>query len=638
MTRIVLFENSRRTLRIIHRCIGGMGYDLLEGVDPERLRLELRALEPALILVSADAANGSGLEVVRDLYIECQSPVPVIPYSSRHTLTSLKEVTPVEFNVGAFLATPFDPGELVQTVVGIAPPPDSLAASKIVTDLRAEFEQHGLRLEPPMGRLQLAETPFARILWAIDHNSWTGKLSYRGPDKQRIDWYFVMGQYTHAETGGDRDLVDTAVAEGRVDPTKLPEVALTNEEEQLGLLMAYRAIGMHESDGLKKRTVERLLGVGLDATDGSVEAFEGEWRDSALGEAWLLPRLVTRLTVERVKQLGTAAIQAHPDSIAVIRLPPAKTITAWKLPEEDAEVLALIEKARNREITLDQLIRVASGGENEDRPRVRALMLLLWKVGYLDFRGKPWDAETSAWIDKLVAKLHRSNRGTYFDVLGLDLVAAEKEIKAAHRDLARAHHPDTVYDAHPRVQRLNEAIYSRVQEAYEHLAKKERRDALRQELQNRRRTGASGGIVEPEKAMVAIKQGERYLRNKGYAEAENFFRDATLLDPDNPDGYVLLGWVRYLKDPTSSSGATKTIEKAIKINPKHPDGWYYLGRIALLKKDPERARKRFMKALDYDPKHVGAARELRLLERRLGDTDRRREPRLRGLFGRRKDD
>ncbi|MCO4772338.1 MAG: DnaJ domain-containing protein [Deltaproteobacteria bacterium] len=643
MSRLLLFENNPRTLRIVQRCLQPMGYTLVPIADKERIKLELRAHVPALILASAEMSGGSGLDVIRDLYGECAEPVPVIPYSGKLTLTALKEVAPVELNVASFLSTPFDPGELVQTVVGIAPPPDAVAASKIVTDLRAEFEQHGLRLEPPAGSSDLAETPFARLLWAIDHNSWTGRLSLDGESSDAVDWYFVMGQFTHAESRGDRDLVDTAVAEGRVDRKMLPNVALKNEEEQLGLLMAYRAIGMHESEGLKKRTTERLLMRGLLAVSGTVVAEEGEWRDSDLGDPSSLPRLVMKMTSDHVKELGGRAIQAHPDSVAVIRLPPARVIRGWGLESEDGRVLELIEKARNREITLDQLMRVASEGQNEDRPRVRALMRLLWTIGYLDFRGRPWDGETSEKIEGLVRVLHRANRSNYFEVLGLGLAAAEKEIKARNRDLARKYHPDTMFEEHPRVQRVAEAIYARVQEAYSGLSKKSDRDALRQELQERKRSGvgsASGGQPEPEKAAVAVKQGELYLRNKAFDEAEVFFRDATLLDPDNADAFVLLGWTRFLKDPSSSSGATKTIEAAIKLNSKHPDAWYYLGRIALLKKDSERARSRFKKALDCNPKHVAAARELRLLERRLGENERRREPRqaLRGLFGRRKDD
>jgi tetratricopeptide (TPR) repeat protein/CheY-like chemotaxis protein len=641
VSRIVIWEDNKRTLRIIERCLEGMGYELFPIDDRERLRLDLRAHEPALILASCEMHGGSGLEVVRDHYPECRSPVPVIVYSNSYPRRILREITPAELNVGAFLGKPIDPGELVRTVVGLAPAPDPVTASKIVADLRAEYEQHGLRLEEPSAPVELADKPFAQLLWAIDHNSWTGKLSLDGEGEGAVDWWFVMGQFTHAATHGDRDLVTTAILEKRLDASKLPPVALKNVEEQLGLLMAYRAIGMHESEALARRTVERLLKLGLDLSAGTITPTPGEWKESQTGEPSALPRLVMKLIAGEVAEVGRTAIQAHPDSVVVIRLPPSATVRAWGLTPGDHKVLDLIEKARNREITLDQLVRVASEGVASVQPRVRALIQLLGAIGFLEFRGKPWDRETSDTIDELVATLHRANRGNPFEVLGLASNSSEQEIKTRAREFARKYHPDAVIDQHPRVRALAGALFAASKDAAAALSDKNDREALRINMQQTRRGGSSGGQPEPEKARVALKQGELYLRNKAYEEAETFFRDATLLDPDNPDGFAMLGWTRFLKDPTNTTLATKTLETAIKLNPKHADAWFYLGRIALIRKDNDRARRRFQKALEFDPKHVGAGREVRLMDRRLAEGDRRKEPRqqgLRGLFGRRKED
>ena len=170
----------------------------------------------------------------------------------------------------------------------------------------------------------------------------------------------------------------------------------------------------------------------------------------------------------------------------------------------------------------------------------------------------------------------------------------------------------------------------------------ERREAYRAEVQSRGKDkGAGPGSAEPDKALVALKKGEIWLGRKDYKRAEGHFRDATLFDAGNARAWVLLGWTTYLNGNTRSSVATKTIEKALRLEPKNADAWYYLGRMAILKKDPDRARRRFAKALEGDPKHVGAQRELRLLDRRQGgEPEKPGTPRggLRGLFGRRKDE
>ena len=642
MSRILVLDNAPRSLRVIERCLGGIGYEIVTVDAQARLQLEVRKAEPDLILASAEVHGGSGLEIVRDVYPECRVPVPVVVYSGAHTLAVLKAITPVELSVGGFLSVPLDPGELVQTVVGLTAPPDAGAAARVSADLRAEYEAHGLRRDPPEGSTSVEEMPFARLLWAVDHNEWTGVLTLSPSTTGNVSFWFEMGQLAKVRSAAGRDLLGTAISEGRLDPARVPDVELSSQEEELGLLMALRAVGMHEVDALKRRTQDRLMVEALACHGGLVHAAPDEWPEGEF-DPQAIPRLLMRLVNEQSQRLGERLVAAHPDSIVVIRLPPPDVIRTWGLPVKDRRVLELVERARNKEITLDQLMRVATDGDSEQRARVRALLQLLRTVGYLDFRGKPWDGVTTARIEELVAELHRVSRSNHFEVFGLDSKAAEREISDKARAAARSYHPDTMFDEHPRVQEVANALYSKIQEAYEVLRHRERREAYRAELQAARATGGVGpGAAEPDKALVSLKKGEIKLGRKDYPAAEGHFRDATLLDPNNAKAWVLLGWTMFLTGGSRSSAATKTIEQAIRLDPKNADGWYYLARIALLKKDPERARKRFERALESAPDHVGAQRELRLMDRREGGDPPRRQPSagaaLRGLFSRRKDD
>ncbi len=641
MTRILVLETSPRTLRVIERCLDGMGYEISYVADQSRLKLEIRQHEPDLILASAEVHGGSGLEIVRDVYPECRGPVPVVVYSGAHTLAVLKEIIPVELLVGGFLSVPLDPGELVQTVVGLAAPPDAVAAARICGDLRAEYEAHGLRLDEPFGTTDLQEVPFARMLWAVDHSSWTGTLSLEPPVGDTVTFWFEMGQLSSAASAQGRDLLNTAIAEGRLDPARVPQVELASEEEELGLLMALRAVGMHEVNGLRGRTRDRLLVQALARNEGLVHAAPDDWADGDT-DPQAIPKLLMRLSAEQSRQLGERQVEAHPDSIVVIRLPPMEEIRAWGLSGQDRKVLQLVERARNREISLEQLVRLASDGDPSQRPRVRALLQLLRSVGYVDFRGTPWDGETAARIDSLVRELHRVHRSDHFEVFGLDVKAADKEIAEKGRAMARSYHPDTMFDEHPRVQQVANALYSRIQESYEVLKHRDRRDAYRTELLSRSGPSSGPGKAEPDKALVSIKKGEIKLSHKAYPEAEGHFRDATLLDPNNAKAWVLLGWTSFLTGSSKTSVASRMLEKAVGLDPKSGDAWYYLGRIALLNKDVERARRRFVKATEVEPGHVAAQRELRLSDRREGISAEKRPPSprvaLRGLFSRRKDD
>ncbi len=641
MSRILVLETSPRSLRVIQRCLDGIGYEIVLVGDQDRLRLEIRKHEPDLILASAEVHGGSGLEIVRDLYPECKSPVPVIVYSGAHTLGVLKDITPVELLIGGFLSVPLDPGELVQTVVGLATPPDAVAAARICGDLRSEYEAYGLRLDEPAGMTDLEEAPFARTLWAVDHNDWTGTLSLEVPGGNTVTFWFEMGQLSRAASAKGRDLLDTAIAEGRLDPARVPRVELSSEEEELGLLMALRAVGMHEVDGLRRRTQDRLLVEALGRREGLVHAAADTWSEED-GDPQAIPKLLMRLVAEESRRLGERLVEAHLDSIVVIRLPPKEVIRSWGLPAQDRKVLEFIERARNREISLEQLIRLAVDGDPSQRPRVRALLQLLRTVGYLDFRGKPWDGATSARIDELVIELHRVSRSNHFEVFGLDPKASDKEIAEKGRALARTYHPDTMFEEHARVQEVANALYSRIQEAYEVLKHRERREAYRATLKSKSTTSSGPRAAEPAKALVSIKKGEIKMTRKAYAVAEGHFQDATLLDPKNAKAWILLGWTSYLTGSARAGTASKTIQKGLQLAPTSGDAWYYLGRIATLNKDSERARRRFAKAIEVEPGHVAAQRELRLLDRREGVPAEKRpsSPRaaLRGLFSRRKDD
>jgi curved DNA-binding protein CbpA len=379
--------------------------------------------------------------------------------------------------------------------------------------------------------------------------------------------------------------------------------------------MALRAIGMHEVPALRKRTMRRLLSDALALEDGTIEAAPDESLKDELDPVPVPAALLDVLQLDGGR-LGERFGEAHTDAIVVVRLPTADHMDAWGLLAAERKVLSLLDKARNKEITVDQLLRVAGEGDRAARARIRSLLGLLRRVGFIDLRGKPWDAETTATIETSVRELHRLQRANHFAVFGLGPEAGEREIRERSRELAKRYHPDTVADQHSRVQQLANAIYARVQEAYEVLKDNDKRSAYRAKVQDDAKRTVGGVRAEPELAKVSLVQGKLRLKNRVYGEAIGFFRDASLQDPTSAEAFVLLGWATFLADAQSAPAAAKTIEAGLKLNPNSADAWYYLGRLALLRQDVERARKRFGKALSLDPGHVDATREMRLIERR----------------------
>lgn len=611
MPRVLLLETHDRTIRTVESTLGVIGYEVVvcDGTR-EKLKLVLRANPPDLILVSADLHGGSALDTLVQRYGDCATPVPVIAWSGYHKPSALKELAPVELLLSGVMSAPLDPGELVRLVAMLLPPPDQGAAVQVVADLVDDGGATGIRLEEPRGNMDLAKASLPRLLCAVDFHDWTGCLRVETPS-MGIALFFEMGQLVLAVSDKGRDLIRTAQSLGRLTGANVPDVPLRNLEDEIGLLMALRGIGMHETEWIVVQTAIRLFGSCIEAWNGTVKAIPGL---EPTGEGYaepmpILPLLIASVGASFERAPGNG-VQAHPDSVVVVRLPDEATIRSWALAGTSARVIDQLHKARGREIPFAQLVRVASGGDEGAEVQVRAVLSLLYRIGYVHFSGPPWDEPTMARLSELVGELHKLGGADHFTVLGLSRSADDKQIREALRSQSLKYHPDHMFDAHPRVLESAAALYAKVQRAYEVLRNPESRAAYVAELDS------DADSNDMELAKVALARGKIRMRHKRYDDAVVDFREATLQSPDLVEAQVLLAWARFLQEPDHIKRAMGELSKIVRKDESVADAWYYLGRLAILGKDLDRARKYFDKALRMDPKHLQAQREIRLMDRR----------------------
>lgn len=609
MRRILVFETVERNVRVVTRTLGTLGYEIVPVGDVDRLKLEIRARPPDLILASADVLQGSGLDQVRDRYAECPEPVPVVAWSGYHDPSALKDLAPVQLLLGGVLHAPLDPGELVRLVTMLAPPEDPAAAVRVVADLASDVAE-GIRLQAPEGSRDLSKVSLPRMLCAVDYHDWTGCIRAQVESGRSWSLFFELGQLVFA-TSQDRDLVVTAQLLGRLKQTVIPDYPLRGIEDEIGLLMALRGIGAHETEWIAEETAVRLVAEMMEAWDGSVDSIPGLDAPDQFPQPLPVVPLVLRSVRQQSADRGRHILDAHPESVIVVRLPGDAVIRSWVLPETELAVIQQLTLARSREVTLAQVLRVVAGDDAEKRSLVEALLRLLRQVGYVHFSGRPFGEEATERMEGFVRELHRLSRTDHFSALGVARDAAEKDIRRALRDQSLKYHPDTLFDQHPRVLETASALQARVQDAYEVLKDPTARSEYRQGLEANVEHEADGAAAKVEMARGKIK-----LRHKRYDEAVNAFRDATLLDPDNVEAAIQLAWTRFLADPTEPRRAMGEMSKIVKEHDGHPDPWYYLGRLSLLQKDFGRARRYFKKALGIAPDHVEATREMRLMDRR----------------------
>ena len=631
MPRILVVDNHERTLRVLRSTLAPLGYQMLALEDAERLRLEMRDEAPDLILASADLNEGAGLDIVRDAYSETSEPVPVLVWSSHHPPDVLKEIAPVELMLGGLLTAPLDPGELVRMTVMLAPPPDPAQAVGFVADLGADANPAGARQPEPDGSYDLARTRPAHLFTAVDQHDWSGALELHLSATESISFWFQMGQLVFARSARGRDLVQTAIEEDRVRGTMVPDVPLHSLEEEAGLLMALRAIGMHEREGLERRAAARLLSLVLHARRGRASARADEEPDDEFSHPLPIVPLVLEALGTQLAESG--GLEAHPDSVIVVRLPASAQLDSWALSAAQRSVVARLAGARNREITLEQFQRVAMAEDPDGRATVDGTLHLLQLLGYVQFCGRPFSRSTTERLDEFVATLHRFSRSDHFGVLGVKPASDGKVLRRALRDLSKVYHPDTTFGEHARVVETANAVYSRIQEAWEVLRNDEGRKAYADERKAALPASRQGN---PERAKVAVVQGRGFLRSRRYEDAKGAFRDARLEDPQNRDARILHAWATYLAEPTKPRAATNELKRMINEDRSCADAWFYLGRITLLLKDDDQARKYFASAVEASPKHAEAVRELRRLERRdgHGEGPSERKEKARGLLSR----
>ncbi len=631
MPRILVVENHERTLRVLRSTLAPLGYQMLALEDVERLRLELRDQVPDLILVSADLAGGSGLDIVRDAYAETEHPVPVLAWSTTHPPDRLKEVAPVQLKLGGLLGAPLDPGELVRMVVMLAPPPDPAQAVAYIADLAADATPGGAHHPEPEGTYDLARVRVAHLFSAVDHHDWTGMLEVHLSATDSLSFWFEMGQLIFARSARGRDLVQTAVEEDRVRGTLVPDVPLRNLEEEAGLLMALRAIGMHEREGLERRTATRMLSQVLLARRGRATGRADEVPEDEFSHPLPVVPLVLDALQANLKEAG--GLEAHPDSVLVVRLPSLQDLENWAMSPTQRRVLERLAAARNREISLEQLHRVVEAEDEEAGELLDGTLGLLHVLGYVQFCGRPFSRQTTERLDEFVETLHRFSRTDHFGVLGVKPTADIKELKRALRDVSRAYHPDTTFAEHARVVETANALYSRIQDAWEVLKNDEGRKAYAEERKATPKTAQRGN---PERAKVALVQGRSFLKSKRYEEAKAALRDARLEDPSNREARALHAWATYLAEPTAPRKATNELKRMINEDRKYAEAWYYLGRITALQQEHEQARKYFAHAIEADPKHEDAAHELARIDRRegVGNSPSDRKDKGRGLLSR----
>lgn len=207
----------------------------------------------------------------------------------------------------------------------------------------------------------------------------------------------------------------------------------------------------------------------------------------------------------------------------------------------------------------------------------------------------------------------------YFEVLGLKEDATDENVRKSYFMLAREYHPDRFYNKEKLIKDTVEEIFTIITQAYNSLTTAELRKKYMESLKGKQEEKKSEDVQALVSAEIQFQKGMVYYKSQDYIKAEECFKWAVKLNPQEAEYNGWLGWVLYKKQPDDSQmrkKAEEAINHALQMNPKWDQGYLFLAYLARIQKDEERAEKYFQKALEVNPNNQEALREVRLINMR----------------------
>lgn len=227
------------------------------------------------------------------------------------------------------------------------------------------------------------------------------------------------------------------------------------------------------------------------------------------------------------------------------------------------------------------------------------------------------------------AKVQLAETGDLYALLGISPTATSDDVKVAYFGLAKAVHPDRIARREDVEEDLANAagiVFRAVTQAYNTLTDGDARAVY----DGKHVDDEDGAVAEPveqegpklteEDARIFAHRGELMLRRGDCGPAEEFFRKALHVKPDDVALLVKLGRAVFHNEDYPPArrmeDARDLWEKALKVDEENAEAHYYIALYWKEKGDFGRMEGALKKAIKHKPRYIEAERELRLSKMR----------------------
>jgi len=498
--------------------------------------------------------------------------------------------------------------------------------------------------ESPLSIGTLIERPLPRVIYAAEQSKLTGVVEIDTPDGLaslhiRDGWPCAVRTAKVIDTLGQVLLEIGAISVAAYHESLM---RLAREKKRHGEIL--REMGALDAANMRRgmeaqlrRKMVRLFGV-KDATFRVFSRAHDEGRGESEGlrvdPRWAIVQgIKNAFTAERLERdlarLGTQRLRVAPGFW------PAEA--RYGLADEDRRALQLL---RANFMPLKEFERVSGLGS------LLAQMVLysLWVTDGIEVQTtspgagrvakvtRPMEIDpTIALRMKIENKVQTIEGADHFAVLEVERNATVDSIKAAYMEASRTYHPDRVTAAGLAELRVPaERVFARVAEAFRVLSDdKSRADYLLASDPKVREEQAK--VTRAMEAEMHFKKGNAFLRRNDFVHAEEEFRVAVQLNPEEGEFHALLAWTLY-SNPHAIRGhvlpdVKRMLNRARDLSPRSALPHFYMGKILAAAGNEPKALEHFREALELRPDYLEAEQEIRVM------TMRQDKSKNKGLFG-----
>ncbi|MCA9535409.1 MAG: DnaJ domain-containing protein [Myxococcales bacterium] len=206
----------------------------------------------------------------------------------------------------------------------------------------------------------------------------------------------------------------------------------------------------------------------------------------------------------------------------------------------------------------------------------------------------------------------------YFEMLGVDNTATNDAVSDAYVDRIKRYHPDRLPAELASLRTYVDTIFRHLTEAKNTLLDGEKRKAYFKTVQD------GGGSPAADRRLAAIltaaldyEKAEVLVRRKEWSQAIELLDKSLALAPDEADYLALKAWVLFQRDGDAHSDIIISLaQRALAQRETHEQALLTLAFLYKRTGNSTASVKHFERIVEANPKHLDAARELRLARMR----------------------